>query len=90
MSDRFIYDGSYLRNKLLSVGYTFPKSVIGHISSRYIESVRVYGSVDNLFTITHYPGYNVELGGTNMGRGAENSYVAPNYKTVRFGVSVVF
>ena len=90
MSDRFIYDGSYLRNKLLSVGYTFPKSVIGHISSRYIESVRVYGSVDNLFTITHYPGYNVELGGTNMGRGAENSYVAPNSKTVRFGVSVVF
>lgn len=88
-SDRFIYSGTYLRNKLFSIGYTVPKEWVNSISNGNFENIRVYGSVDNLFTITNYPGYNVEQGGDNLGRGKEDGSW-PNVRTFRLGVSVAF
>ena len=89
MSDRFLYDGSYLRNKLVSIGYTVPKTMVNRISKSHLDNLRVYGSVDNLFTITKFPGYNVEVGGDNLGRGTDSGSW-PNTRTVRFGVSASF
>ena len=89
MSNRFLYDGTYLRNKQLSIGYTIPKAIVSRISKSNLDNFRVYGSVDNLFTITKFPGYNVEVGGDNLGRGTESG-AWPNTRTVRFGVSLSF
>ncbi len=89
VSNRFLYDGTYLRNKLFSIGYTIPKTIVTRASNSYLDNVRIYGSVDNLFTISNFPGMNVEVGGDNTQRGTESN-AWPNTRTVRFGVSVAF
>lgn len=61
-SDRFVEDGSYLRLKVLSVGYIVaPKSLSGFAKGTF-NSVRVYVSAQNLLTITKYTGYDPEVG----------------------------
>jgi TonB-linked SusC/RagA family outer membrane protein len=53
-----IEDGSFLRLNTLSLGYTLPKSIT---SKAKISSVRVYGSIYNVFTITGYSGLDPEV-----------------------------
>ncbi len=50
-------DLSYLRFKNVQLGYTLPKSLLQRVG---IESVRIYGSAENLFTITQYRGLDPE------------------------------
>ncbi len=57
-STRFLYDGSYLRIKNINLGYTFNN--IG-IKKEVIKSIRVYLSIQNLFTFTKYPGLDPEM-----------------------------
>ena len=53
VSDRQVYDGSYLKLKNVNIGYTFnlPKS----------RSIRVYGFGNNLLVWSKYPGYDPEV-----------------------------
>ncbi|MGF1636141.1 MAG: SusC/RagA family TonB-linked outer membrane protein [Cyclobacteriaceae bacterium] len=62
LSDRFIEDGSYLRLKNLSIGYTIPASTLSSWTNGAISRARVYVSSQNLFTITNYSGYDPEIG----------------------------
>lgn len=55
-SSFFIKDGSYVRNKLLQLGYTVPTKALGGVAK-----VRIYISAQNLFTITKYDGLNPEV-----------------------------
>lgn len=58
-SDVYIEDGSYLRLRNLSLGYTIPESLL----SKYnITKVRLYITGQNLFTITKYTGLDPEIG----------------------------
>ncbi|HBL76507.1 MAG: SusC/RagA family TonB-linked outer membrane protein [Bacteroidetes bacterium GWF2_42_66] len=50
-------DLSYLRFKNVQLGYTLPKNLLQRVG---IESVRIYGSAENLFTITKYRGLDPE------------------------------
>ncbi|MBC9928948.1 SusC/RagA family TonB-linked outer membrane protein [Chitinophaga qingshengii] len=52
----FIKDGSYVRNKLMQVGYTLPDKWL-----KGVGPIRFYVSAQNLFTITKYPGLNPEV-----------------------------
>jgi TonB-linked SusC/RagA family outer membrane protein len=62
VSDRFVEDGSYLRLKSLTVGYTFAKSLL----ERYrIERLRVYVGGKNLLTFTNYSGFDPEVASVN-------------------------
>ncbi len=77
-STRWLYDGSYLRLKNLTLGYTLPKVIAKKIST---EQVRVYFSAENLFTITSFPGLDPEMGGnTNY----------PLIKQIAFGTNITF
>lgn len=58
-SNYYIEDGSYLRMKNLTLGYILPT---GWMSKIKVNQLRIYASVQNLFTITKYPGYDPELG----------------------------
>ena len=51
-SDRWIEDGSYLRLSSVTLSYHIP------IQSTYLQGITVWGSAQNLFTITHYLGSN--------------------------------
>jgi TonB-linked SusC/RagA family outer membrane protein len=58
-SDRFIYDGTYVRLRSLIIGYTLPKD---WSSKLYMQSVRFYLKGENLYTFTKFTGYSPEIG----------------------------
>ena len=54
-----------------------------------ISNARVYVSADNLLTISNYPGYNPEIGGSNTERGIDSG-TKPVPSSLRFGLNVTF
>lgn len=60
-SDRFVENGSYLRLRNVTLGYSFPLNGTGLLSKAF-SSLRVYGTAQNLLTITKYKGYDPEIG----------------------------
>ncbi|MCQ2213985.1 MAG: TonB-dependent receptor [Bacteroidaceae bacterium] len=91
ISDRYIEDGSYLRLKNISLGYTFPQSMIKKL---YLTNLRVYANVQNLWTLTNYKGYDPEVGASTTDA---NGYVFgldngryPSPTTFSFGLNVSF
>lgn len=62
ISDRFVEDGSYLRLKNLTIGYTLPEAVLGNLGNGFIRKVRLYATSQNLLTFTNYTGYDPEIG----------------------------
>ncbi len=89
MSDRYIENGSYLRIKNISLGYTFPKKWISKLK---LENLRVYCNIQNLATITSYKGYDPEVGASTQNVnvfGCDNGRY-PSPTTYSFGVNVGF
>ena len=80
VSNRYIEDGSYLRIKNLTLGYTLPNAVAQRIN---FSSVRFYASCVNLATFTHYSGFDPEVG-TN---GVDYS-VYPVTRTISIGINL--
>ena len=58
-SDRWIEDGSYLRLKNITLSYSVP------IRSTYLQGVTIWGSANNLFTLTKYLGSDPEFSASN-------------------------
>lgn len=87
ISDRFIEDGSFLRLRNITLGYTFPNKLLERIS---IRSLRAYVSSQNLLTWTNYSGYDPEIGSFNQNpliNGVENGRY-PVARSVTFGLSL--
>lgn len=63
ISDRYVEDASYIRLKNISLGYTFPKSVL---SKLYLTNLRLYCNLQNICTITGYDGYDPEVGASTQ------------------------
>jgi TonB-linked SusC/RagA family outer membrane protein len=63
-SDFYIENGSYLRIRNVTLGYTLPKSLMTKMRT---GAVRVYVTANNLFTITKYTGFDPEIGMDNNG-----------------------
>ncbi len=74
VSSRFIEDGSYLRVKNVTLGYTLNKELM---NKTFFNSVRFYFSVQNLFTFTKYTGLDPEV---NY-RGDDNSVIGTDFFT---------
>lgn len=60
-SDAFIHNAAYLRCKNIQLGYTVPSDITRRF---FVENLKIYGSIDNLFTITKFPGLDPEIGAT--------------------------
>ena len=58
-SDRYLEDGSYLRIKMLQVGYELPAA---WVSKAKLTKARVYLNAQNLYTFTKYTGLDPEIG----------------------------
>ena len=91
MSDRYVEDGSYLRVKNITLGYTFPKAMLERCK---IENVRMYVNIQNLYTFTKYTGYDPEVGAstqdaTGMTFGVDNGRY-PSPTTYSFGMNITF
>ncbi|MNT37126.1 TonB dependent receptor [compost metagenome] len=53
-----VESGSFLRISNVTLGYSLPQSMIK--KTGFISKLRVYGTVNNLYTITGYTGYDPE------------------------------
>jgi TonB-dependent starch-binding outer membrane protein SusC len=89
LSDRNIEDASYLRLKVLTLGYSLPKKIISKIG---LSELRFYVTGQNLLTLTNYSGFDPEVssnGQSNIGQGVDyGSY--PSSKTISGGFSIKF
>jgi len=74
-SDFYIEDGSFIKLKTATLGYSLKKNMLEKI---HINNVRIYIQAQNLFTITKYTGADPE------GLG----YTYPQPRTVTFGLSI--
>ena len=91
ISTRWVEDGSYLRIKNLSLGYTFPKK---WVSKARIENLRIYANIQNLYTFTKYTGYDPEIGASTQDSsgltyGVDNGRY-PSPTTYSFGLNITF
>ncbi|WP_210487600.1 SusC/RagA family TonB-linked outer membrane protein [Rufibacter aurantiacus] len=85
-SDLYIHDGDFLRISNISLGYDFGKL----INKSYLRQVRVYASVQNLFTFTKYEGMDPEIGYSNgFASGVDLGYY-PRPRTVLVGTNIKF
>ena len=88
ISTRVIEDGSYLRLKTLSFGYTFPKTWMGKAG---ISQLRLYFAAQNLFTITGYDGYDPEVSVRHSALTPGLDYSSyPRARSYSFGVNLQF
>ncbi|WPQ66461.1 TonB-dependent receptor [Chitinophaga sancti] len=58
VTDRYVEDGSYVKLKTLSLGYSIPRDVIRPL---HISQLRVYVSAQNIWTWTKYTGLDPEV-----------------------------
>lgn len=58
ISSRVVEDGSFLRLKTVTLGYTIPKNFLNKYK---IDNARVYLAAQNLWTLTGYSGYDPEV-----------------------------
>jgi TonB-dependent starch-binding outer membrane protein SusC len=77
-SDVYIEDASFLRMDNLTLGYTIPRF-------RGMQQARIFGTVQNVFTLTNYTGVDPEAGLL----GIDNN-IYPRSRTFSTGVNVVF
>lgn len=52
-----IYDATYFRVKNITLSYTFPKKLLRNTP---LQTLRIYTSIDNVVTVSDYPGYTPE------------------------------
>lgn len=88
-SSRVIEDGSYLRLKSLSLGYSFPRSWLSKVR---IKELRASFSANNILTLTGYTGMDPEVstrGNSPLTPGFDYS-AYPIAKTFMFGIQLTF
>jgi len=91
-SDRFVEDGSYLRLKNISLGYSVPASALQSFSRGTLANARIYVAAQNLLTFTKYTAYDPEIGsrfGTQLTSGIDYGQY-PAARTVMVGLQVGF
>ena len=88
ISSRIIEDGSFLRLKNVTIGYTFPSRMT---KKWKIDKTRIYVAAQNLWTWTGYSGYDPEVSVRNSALTPGLDYSSyPRAYSVSFGVSLGF
>lgn len=87
ISDRFLYDGSFVRIRNVILGYTLPKEWSQKIQ---MQHMRIYVKADNLYTFTKFTGYTPEIGsGGVLDNGIDNG-IYPITSVYSFGINLTF
>jgi TonB-linked SusC/RagA family outer membrane protein len=88
VNNSIIFDGSYIRFKEISLGYSLPASLL---KKAHLHEVRIYMTGTNLITIDkHYPWYDPEVSaGADVITGWDRGAYANN-KSVIAGIKVNF
>ncbi len=89
MSDRYVEDGSFVRIQNITLGYKLPRTLINRVK---MNNLRLFVTVQNLYTFTKYTGYDPEVGSYNnsIRLMSVDAGHYPNPRTYMGGVSVEF
>lgn len=79
VSDWFVRDGSFVRIQDVSLGYTF-RNICKEISN-----IRLYGTINNLYTFTSFEGYDPEVGNDGIYWGGY-----PRFRRFTIGLNITF
>lgn len=86
-SDRFIQDGSFLRLRSVTLGYTLPSILL---KRAYIQQMRIYLKGSNLFTLTKFTGYTPEIGSYDVLSNGIDYGTYPVTSTYSVGINLQF
>ncbi len=80
-SDRWIEDGSYLRLRQLSLEYDL------EVNRQLVKYIRIYGTANNLFTVSRYLGFDPEFAMSNdvFHQGVDVT-LEPIFKSYQIGI----
>lgn len=79
---KYLRDGAYMRVRNITLGYNLSKELL---HTRFIESIRIYASGENLFLSDNLP-QGFEADAANLGSGG----IYPYLKKYSFGVNINF
>ena len=85
-SDWFIRDGSFLRLRSATIGYSLPDNLIEKLG---MQNANVFLRGTNVFTITDYSGYTPEIGGGISSNGIDTG-VYPVTSVYAVGINLTF
>lgn len=78
-SSFWVQNASYLKMRNLQIGYTIPKNILSHLG---VSNLRLYCSIDNLFTISKFKGLDSEMVTTQT--------MYPLTRNYSFGINLSF
>ena len=85
-SDFFVEDGSFLRLQNVQIGYNLDASLLERVG---VAKLRLYTSINNLFTLTDYTGYDPTINGGAIGAGIDSG-TYPSARQFILGLNVEF
>ena len=86
-SSYYVEDGSYIRLKTISLGYTFNEKIT---KSLRLNKLRMYLLGQNLFSITSFTGFDYEVSGLSANGIGIAGYGIPHSKSITFGITTNF
>ena len=86
ISDYWLESGDYVNIDYITIGWDVP------IRSRYIQSLRLSCSIDNVATITNYSGLTPMINSTimNSSLGIDDKRSYPVYRSYSMGINITF
>tara|TARA_B100000767_G_scaffold99077_1_gene94999 strand:+ start:1418 stop:4498 length:3081 start_codon:yes stop_codon:yes gene_type:complete len=85
-SDFFVEDASFLRMQNIQIGYNLSQETLEKIG---ISKLRVYTTVNNVFTLTEYSGFDPTVNGGAIGAGIDGG-TYPSARQFLLGLNVEF
>ncbi|HEY0110329.1 MAG TPA: SusC/RagA family TonB-linked outer membrane protein, partial [Fibrella sp.] len=88
-SSQYLFDGSYLRIRTVTLGYTLPAALSQRIG---LQNARIYATGANLFTLTGYRGYDPEVStaGDNLLASRSDYGTYPIARSYTVGINLAF
>ena len=87
ITDKYVEDGSYVRLKNVSLSYNIPITLLS--KTQVIKGARATVGAQNLFTLTHYTGFDPEVG-AYVGRDASTSSQAIGLDYGRYPLTPIY
>lgn len=89
ISDKYVFNTSYLRLKNISLSYSVPQRILNRFN---IQSAMIFASMSNLWTLTQWPGLDPEMLNTSSGLAGytTNDDPYPLSKTFSVGIKLEF
>lgn len=86
-SDYFVQDGSFIRIRNVTLGYTLPENWSKKVA---MQKLRFYVKADNLFTFAKYTGYSPEIGAGRVLDNGVDLGIYPTTSVYSVGLNLTF